>query len=290
MTVHCPECESAIPLPADFNASDLRMARCRQCGSRFRVLKGGTAIVQKDGSGDTIQFDAARKSLVSSTFLDSTSDTPESPEWTPTQDGCKFCANSPIADELDFVCPVCGDSLNQEDIGLCTLCRGDGVGDCNSCSGTGVCYFCGGLGKSDQCDECDGNGCQWCKNTGYKLCGECEGHGCENCKQTGYGACRSCDGTAKCGECYDGKPALECIACGGIGRGRPTSLVLATMNAWIGGGIIEHAVADLKKVLSGAPVEKRLLLGDLVLNMLLEDGFSKQAAAEIRDSINESLK
>jgi len=80
-----------------------------------------------------------------------------------------------------------------------------------------------------------------------------------------------------CRECEDN----------GSGPGKPAALVLTTIKIWVGGGIVEHAVTDLKGVLSG--VSKALNLGDLVLDVLKKDGFSDRYAAEIHAIVNKRL-
>ncbi len=60
---------------------------------------------------------------------------------------------------------------------------------CNSCEGTGECYWCKG---SNKCNSCSGTG----KNEAGEKCSECDGKGnCHSCN--GSGKCRWCEGTGK---------------------------------------------------------------------------------------------
>ena len=60
---------------------------------------------------------------------------------------------------------------------------------CNSCEGTGECYWCKG---SNKCNSCSGTG----KNEAGEKCSECDGTGnCHSCN--GTGKCRWCEGTGR---------------------------------------------------------------------------------------------
>ena len=80
MTVHCPECDSTVNLPAELIASGVPKVRCRQCGTRFRVLQGGdTIVLHAGGSGGTMQPGSGGQKRPARAAFGSGSDTPASP-------------------------------------------------------------------------------------------------------------------------------------------------------------------------------------------------------------------
>jgi hypothetical protein len=133
---------------------------------------------------------------------------------------------------------------NSSFISTCTLCNGDGVNDCYSCSASGKCSKCIGSGEvrcrcgNGNCSNCAGRGeltctgprcsmgrCTECSGTGRRTeagksesCRRCIGSGrCNSCNGKGVKKCNDCTGSGKHSECR-GSGKNPCKSCAGKGR------------------------------------------------------------------------
>ena len=134
-------------------------------------------------------------------------------------------------------CPACNGTG-----GVCSLCGGDGIFDCNVCNnGIETCVVCHGAGKHI-CYGCWGEGKNWCRSCnrtgvlsefGGITCPSCNGTGwegpCNHCDGSGYSVCEECGGAGSyvcmhchgqlwtvCPDCH-GNPAA-CSSCNGTGK------------------------------------------------------------------------
>ncbi len=77
MSVYCPECDTVVPLPDELIAAGVDKIRCRQCGTRFRVLPGGHTLALADAAtGGTLQPGSGSQGASSSGGFVSAGDTP----------------------------------------------------------------------------------------------------------------------------------------------------------------------------------------------------------------------
>ncbi len=80
MSIFCPECETAVPLPDKLVAAGVEKIRCRNCGTRFCVLPGGHTVVLNAGTtGGTLQPGSGGQPPSSGVAFGSDGDTPASP-------------------------------------------------------------------------------------------------------------------------------------------------------------------------------------------------------------------
>ena len=100
----------------------------------------------------------------------------------------------------------------------CDDCGGDGELGCQECDGDGeIECDC----RDEDCEECGGDGkikCEKCDGDGEIECKECKGEGeikCEECDGEGGLDCKKCDGKG-CDDC-DGQGDIDCKKCDGHG-------------------------------------------------------------------------
>jgi len=148
-------------------------------------------------------------------------------------DDCIFCEDgkSDCVMCVDGICDSCGGTGGEwvtcwscDGSGICYYC--DGLG-CSLCDYTGVCSYCNGTGEEwSECWLCDGTGeCYYCNGQGWETCTFCNGEGGETCSECGG------DGLVACTYC-NGLGLNTCTFCNGEGRRMQVGALL------IPGGII----------------------------------------------------
>lgn len=156
-------------------------------------------------------------------------------------------AGSEESDTNDtYELPIYDDSWEKESIGENTVILDKTIEnhdcdieeDCRTCSGSGKCHKCNGIGHN-QCGACYGSGKIRCNNCGGSgTCRRCRGRGqitCQQCGGRGYiirninnsdvrekcGRCRGA-GVQPCPDCssiFSDRPGSgKCIKCGGSGE------------------------------------------------------------------------
>lgn len=107
-------------------------------------------------------------------------------------------------------CPKCGGNGEDTDGDDCRTCWGEGLVDCDECTGGTIEKK---IGTRD-CDRCNASGRVDCSNCGGseidRQCGECSGRGtirCSECRGTGTLQCDNCSGAGE----------VECSRCNGSG-------------------------------------------------------------------------